>query len=145
MSCPVSLGAFMIASSLLRLNASVRSYGLENVVPVESVEELAHIAACDIAVHAVSPADLLGDADFVISALQEFKDLGTYQVQAKHLAVVNVEQNRAVLGLSAANFAADFEHVVVQSCDWPCWPNVAPKGGTIQSLLLLFRKNLFVL
>jgi hypothetical protein len=115
------------------------------VVPLESIEELVHVAAGDILGYAVAIADLLGDPRFVISALQEFKDLGAHQVQAKHLAMVNVEQNRAVLGLRAANCIADFEHVVVQSCDWPCWPNVAPKEGTINSLLLLFRKNSFVL
>jgi len=75
------------------LSASVRSQWLQDVVPVESIEELAHVAACDFPGYAVAIADLLGDARFVISAREEFKDLGTYQVQAKHLAVVNVEQN----------------------------------------------------
>ena len=79
-------------------------------MPVESVEELAHIAACDILGYAVALTDLLGDACFVIFALQEFKNLGTYQVQAKHLAVVNVEQNRAVLGLRAVYVVRDSEH-----------------------------------
>ena len=79
-------------------------------MPVESVEELAHIAACDILGYAVALTDLLGDACFVIFALQELKNLGTYQVQAKHLAVVNVEQNRAVLGLRAAYVVRDSEH-----------------------------------
>lgn len=77
---------------------------------VKSVEELTHIAACDILGYAVALTDLLGDACFVIFALQEFKNLGTYQVQAKHLAVVNVEQNRAVLSLRAAYVVRDSEH-----------------------------------
>ncbi len=69
---------------------------------VEGIEELAHVAACDIPGYAVGIADLLRDARFVISALEEFENLGTDQVQAKHLAVVNVEKNRAVLPLGAA-------------------------------------------
>jgi hypothetical protein len=79
-------------------------------VTVESIKELAHVAAGDIPGYAVGSADFLGDARFVISTREEFEDLGTHQVQAKHLAVVDVQENRAVLRLRAAYVIRDPEH-----------------------------------
>ena len=85
---------------------------------VESIEELAHVAAGDILGYTIVFADLLGDARLVVPALEEFENLGADQVQAKHLAVVNVEENRAVLRLRAAYVIRDSEHGPVgEFCD----------------------------
>jgi hypothetical protein len=115
---------------------------LKNVVTVESIEELAHVAASDIPGYAVGSADLLGDARFVISTPEEFEDLGTHQVQAKHLAVVDVQENRAVLRLGAAYVIRDSEHGLMGELAVPVpLPTVAPDGGAIHSNLFLFRKE----
>ena len=86
---------------------------------VESIEELAHVAACDIAGYAIALADLLGDARFVISAREEFEDLRADQIQAKHLPVVDVEENRAVLRLGAAYVVRDSEHGLLVGLGFP--------------------------
>ena len=53
-------------------------------------------------------------------SLKEFEDLQTDQIHAKHLAVVNVEENRAVLRLCSAYVTRDSEHESVgEPSDFP--------------------------
>jgi hypothetical protein len=90
------------------------------VVPVQSLDELTHVTDCNIPVHTVSFADFLRDARLVVSTLEEFENLRADEVHRKHLPVVNVEENRAVLRLRTAYVTRDSEHKCLGEFALPC-------------------------
>jgi hypothetical protein len=86
------------------------SEGLKDMVLVQRLDEIGHIGAHHFPARPIASADLVGDARLVIPLLHEFEDLGPDNIQAKHLAVMDVEENSSVHCLSLPNCVGYAEH-----------------------------------
>src|SRR6267143_4660641 len=101
----------MRASSSFNSSSDVSgSSGLEDVVFVQSLDEIAHIGAHHFPACPVVAAHFVCDSCLVASLLHEFEDLGPDNVQGKHLAVMDVEENPSVHCLCSPNCVGYSEH-----------------------------------
>src|SRR6267378_3725779 len=101
----------MRASLSLKLSNNVSgSGGLKDVVLVQRLNEIEHIGTYHFPAGPIGTADFLGDSCLVISTLHQFEDLGSDNIQAKHLAVMNVEENSPIHGLGSPDCVGYSEH-----------------------------------
>src|SRR6267378_5005207 len=91
-------------------NSVSGSHGLEDVMLVERRDEIAHIGAHHFPAGPIGTADFVCDSCLVISPLHQFEDLGPDNIQAKHLAVMNVEENSPIHGLGSPGCVGYSEH-----------------------------------
>jgi hypothetical protein len=87
-----------------------RTRGLQDMVLLESFDELDYIGAHDIPARSIVATDFVGDERLVVTPLHQFQDLGSDDIQAEHLAVVNVQQNSAIYCLAPPDCVGDSEH-----------------------------------
>jgi hypothetical protein len=69
---------------------------MDDVVFLERFDEFDDMCAHGVRVSCVLLADLLCDADLLVTTLEELEDLRPHDIQAEHLAVAHVEQNFSV-------------------------------------------------
>src|SRR6267142_2134166 len=86
------------------------SDGLKDVMLVERIDEFEHIGTHHFPVCAIGTADLVCDSCLVISPLHQFEDLGSDNIEAKHLAVMNVEENSSIHCLGSPDCVGYPEH-----------------------------------
>src|SRR5882762_9318749 len=86
------------------------SDGLKDVMLVERIDEFEHIGTHHFPVCAIGTADLVCDSCLVISPLHQFEDLGSDNIETKHLAVMNVEENSSVHCLGSPDCVGYSEH-----------------------------------
>ena len=86
------------------------SDGLKDVMLVERIDEFEHIGTHHFPVCAIGTADLVCDSCLVISPLHQFEDLGSDNIETKHLAVMNVEENSSVHCLGSPDCVGYPEH-----------------------------------
>ncbi len=77
---------------------------------MQTLDEIENVRAHRISGHLVIAADFVGDVRLVVSLLHEFEDFGPDDIQAKHLAVMNVEENSSVHCLRSPNCVGYSEH-----------------------------------
>jgi hypothetical protein len=77
---------------------------------VQSRDEIVHIGARHFPAHSVVTADLIRDARFVVAALHEFENPGSDEIQAEHLAVMDIQQNPSVHCLCLPDGVGYSEH-----------------------------------
>src|SRR5689334_10272701 len=70
--------------------------GLNYVVLMKVLDEIAHIGAHHFPVCPVGMADFVGNSCFVVSPLHQLEDLGSDNVEAKHLPVEHVKEDPSV-------------------------------------------------
>src|SRR6267142_4785961 len=101
----------MRASLSLKLSNNVSgSGGLKNVMLVQRLDEFEHIGTYHFPAGPIGTADFLGDSCLVTSTLHQFEDLGSDNIQAKHLAVMDVEENSSIHCLGSPNCVGYPEH-----------------------------------
>src|SRR5882724_4599941 len=83
---------------------------LKDVVLLQGIDELEHIGAHHFPVCPIGTADFVRDSCVVISPLHQFEDLGSDDVQAKHLAVMDVEKNSSIHCLGSPDCVGYSEH-----------------------------------
>ena len=86
------------------------SDGLKDVMLVERIDEFEHIGTHHFPVCAIGTADLVCDSCLVISPLHQFEDLGSDNIERKHLAVMNVEENSSIHCLGSPDRVGYSEH-----------------------------------
>jgi len=91
---PASLPAATTAFVLIQTN---------ELVLFQRFEELPHVGYCGFLADAVLPGDFPSDFCFCTSFPKGFQDQRSNWIQAKHLAVVYIEDNSAILIASAAD------------------------------------------
>src|SRR5271157_6338980 len=91
----------MSVLSMVALSCDVGGSHGQEVVLLQSLNEIENVRAHRISGHLVIAADFIRDACFVVSLLHEFEDFGPDDIQAKHPPVMHVEQNSPVLGFGA--------------------------------------------
>src|SRR5216684_3439872 len=101
--------------SFKSLNGVSGANGLENVMFVQSLDEIEHIGTYHFPAGPIGTADFLGDSCLVISPLHQFEDLGSDNIEAKHLAVMNVEENSSIHCLGSPDCAGYSEHCTCAS------------------------------
>jgi len=75
-----------------------------------SASTIAHVGAHHFPACPVVATDFVGDSCFVVSPLHQFENLGSYNIQAKHLAVMDVEENASVDCLGSSDCVGYSEH-----------------------------------
>src|SRR5216684_200823 len=101
----------MSASSSVNSSSNISgSNGLKDVVFVQSLDEIEHVGAHHFPACPIASADLVGDLWLVVSPLHQLEDFGPYDIQAKHLAVMDVEENSSVHRLCSPNCVGYLEH-----------------------------------
>jgi len=96
--------------SLKSSNDVSGSDGLKDVMLVQRLNEIEHIGAHHFPAGPVVTADFVCDSCLVISPLHQFEDLGPDNIQAKHLAVMDIEKNSSVRGLGSSDCVGYPEH-----------------------------------
>jgi len=86
------------------------SDGLKDVMLMQRLDEFEHIGAHHFPAGPVGTADFVCDSCLVISPLHQFEDLGSDNIEAKHLAVMNVEENSPIHGLGSPDCVGYSEH-----------------------------------
>src|SRR5882762_3282954 len=86
------------------------SKGLKDVMLVERLNEIEHIGAHHFPVCPIVTADFGCDSCLVISPLHQFEDLGSDNIERKHLAVMNVEENSSIHCLGGPDRVGYSEH-----------------------------------
>ena len=106
-----SLFDSMRASSLATSSRDVgRANGLKDVVLLEHLDELEDVPANHFLADLELAADFVCDARLVVALREQIKDLGSDEVQAEHLAMMNVQKDAAVHGLGSPDCLGDLEH-----------------------------------
>jgi len=77
---------------------------------VQRLDEFEHIGTYHFPAGPIRTADFLGDSCLVISTLHQFEDLGSDNIQAKHLTVMDVEENSSIHCLGSPNCVGYPEH-----------------------------------
>ena len=77
---------------------------------MQRLDEFEHIGTYHFPAGPIGTADFLGDSCLVISTLHQFEDFGPDDIQAKHLAVMDVEENSSVRGLGSSDCVGYPEH-----------------------------------
>lgn len=77
---------------------------------VQSLDEIEHIGAHHFSICPINPADFVCDSWLVVTLLHEFEDLGPDDIQAKQLAVMDVEENSSIHCLCSPNCVGYSEH-----------------------------------
>src|SRR5882724_12015694 len=86
------------------------SGGLKDVTLVQRLNEIAYIGAHHFPVCPIDTADFVCDSCLVISTLHQFEDLGSDNIQAKHLTVMDVEKNSSIHCLCLPECVGNPEH-----------------------------------
>jgi len=79
---------------------------------VQSLNEIEYICAHHFPACPIVAANFVCDSCLVASLLHEFEDFGPDNVQAKHLAVMDVEENSSVHCLCSPNCVGYLEHLL---------------------------------
>ena len=77
---------------------------------VQRLNEIEHIGAHHFPAGPVVTADFVCDSCLVISPLHQFEDLGPDNIQAKHLAVMDIEENSSIHCLGSPDCVGYSEH-----------------------------------
>jgi hypothetical protein len=81
-------------------------------VPTQGFKKFADIRTHDIDICAVLCAYPTSDLLLVAAGTNEFEDLRSHGIEAKHLAPLDFEQDGAILGGGSPNRAGDRDHQV---------------------------------
>jgi len=87
-----------------------RPNGLKYVVLAKVFNEIVHVGAHHVPACSIVAADFVCDSRFVVSPLHQFEDLGSDNIQAKHLTVMDVEENSSIHCLCSPNCVGYSEH-----------------------------------
>ena len=92
------------------LNGVSGANGLENVMLVQSLDEIEYIRTYHFPAGPIVAADFLSDTRLVVSPLHQLEDFGPNDIQAKDLTVMDVEENSSVRCLCSSNRVGYPEH-----------------------------------
>jgi hypothetical protein len=90
--------------------AAVLGLPLKKPVLFEHREKFAEIRFYDSAACSVLLADFIHDLTFGASFLEEFENAGAYKVEAEYLAVKDIQHDRSVLVVKAADARRESLH-----------------------------------
>ncbi len=96
--------------SFKSLNGVSGANGLENVMLVQSLDEIEYIRTYHFPAGPIVAADFLSDTRLVVSPLHQLEDFGPNDIQAKDLTVMDVEENSSVRCLCSSNRVGYPEH-----------------------------------
>jgi hypothetical protein len=112
---------------------------------VKMFNKVVHVGAHHFSAYSVVAADLVGDSWLVVSPLHQFEDLGSDNIQAEHLAVVDIEENAPVDCLGSPDCVGYSEHGPWSEADWAGAPRlqwtVPSAPSEFQKLPLLFASG----
>jgi hypothetical protein len=83
--------------------SAIRSGIFEQVMSLQGFDELADVAFSDAPAHFEFLADFVDDGGFGCPGLKEFEDSGPDEVEVEHLALLDIQDNGAILTVRAAN------------------------------------------
>src|SRR5712692_9879922 len=96
--------------SFKSLNGVRGANGLENVMLVQSLDEIEYIRTYHFPAGPIVAADFLSDTRLVVSPLHQLEDFGPYDIQAEHLTVMDVEEDSPVQCLGSPDCVGYLEH-----------------------------------
>src|SRR5712692_9871025 len=101
--------------SFKSLNGVRGANGLENVMLVQSLDEIEYIRTYHFPAGPIVAADFLSDTRLVVSPLHQLEDFGPNDIQAEHLTVMDVEEDSPVRCLGSPDCVGYSEH---GACFW---------------------------
>jgi hypothetical protein len=75
----------------------------EQVMSLQGFDELADVAFSDAPAHFEFLADFVDDGGFGCPGLKKFEDPGSDEVEIEHLSLPDIQDNRAILAVRAAD------------------------------------------
>ena len=82
---------------------AIRSGIFEQVMLLQGFDELSHVASRDVPAHFEFLADFVDDGGFGCPGLKKLEDPGPDDVEVEHLALLDIQNNGAILTMCAAD------------------------------------------
>jgi hypothetical protein len=82
---------------------AIRSGIFEQMMLLQALDELSHVALSDLPVHVEFLADFVDDGGFGCPGLKKFEDPGPDEVEVEHLSLLDIQDNGAILTVRAAD------------------------------------------
>jgi hypothetical protein len=83
--------------------SAIRSGIFEQVMLLQGCDELAHVTFSDVPAYFEFLADFVDNGGFGCPDLKKFEDPGPDEVEVEHLSLLDIQDNRAVLTVRAAD------------------------------------------
>ena len=83
--------------------SAIRSGIFEQMMLLQGLDELSHVAFSDVPAHFEFLGDFVDNGGFCCPTLKKFQDSGADEVEVEHLALPDIQNNGAILAVGAAN------------------------------------------